>query len=733
MTKFTKKPIARNSDSDQVNLASLQTFINNVKNETKNRPGQALVDQAVAGTAIALEGYTEEAVRTMESALKDVEISLESFVAGTDYKDKLTVAQQEAFVHAAAIAADPRNTRSFDIKRPQVAMEGVTYINPTGGDMHYEAPQRAALESYDERDNRHVTTYTTTYNMAASRQGPMAEMFFPTITVAPDQVGFETTIRLNYVMNEVKSSIDGSAAVWNRRNLIQAAIDPTIFSSDQTKVVPVYRDESKAKFVDAALLAPRTVLVGDEEVTTSALKVGVKLGLLPISQTESLLRTGTIDYSDALDASVEVDAIYIKLTGEVGGVAKTELFKFNAKRLPTSVFTHALQGMDRQMNLAFKCDAFTFDKNTKTAAGVPSAILAGMDTNTARISVGLSGELMLNTSELNVWARPTEVTLIRNADGEALPHGTGAGATVAALLSTATVEGYELNAHRVNTNQRQRGELLDTMYYNQIYTVPLRSPISVVRPRGASEENDASDLAALITATHFKINNDAVKTLLEAADFLEEYVRDIDNYETAPAILGVARHLVTAYFRRQEIDLTKIVQSLTSADRRENIQQALVMILRDHYYNMVRDSGWQPAADSLAGGDAGRPTLLIGTDPVIAGWLCVTGDGRLLGIDDVDVQVEATYNRDMKGKLVMALGQKGNTGKHNPMHFGNMAYKSELALILPTHRNGQNSKELMVTPSYLHVVNSPIMVVLDILNVSKVATGKVAIPTQEVA
>ena len=733
MSKFGKKQIARNSDSDQVNLESVQRFVNNVKADTKNRPGNALVEREVTGTAIAFEGYSEDSVRTMESALKGVEVALESFLQGTDLGTGLNQAQKDAFTYAAAISADPQAARSFDIKRAQPAMEGVTYINPTGADMHYEAPQKVALEAYDERDNRHVTTYTTTYNMLASRQGPFAEMFFPTITVAPDQVGFETTIRLNYVMTEVKSNIDGSIATWNRKNLIQAAIDPTIFSSDQTKVVPVFRDEAKAKFVSEALLAPRTVLVGDEPVTTSALKVGAKLGLLPISQTDSLLKTGTIDYSDALDASVELDTIYIKLVGTGANAGTTELFKFNTKRLPSAVFAHALQGMDRQMNLMFKGDAFTFSKDTKTVGGTASVLLAAMGTNTARVSVGMTGELLLNTSELNVWARPCEATLIRNADGEALPHTAGDGATIATLLGGAVVEGYELNAHRVNTNQRQRGELLDTVYYNQIYTVPLRSPISVARPRGASEENDASDLASLITATHFKINNDAVKTLLEAADFLEEYTKEIDNFETAPAILGVARHLVTAYFRRQEVDLLDIVQSLTSADRRENIQQALIMIIRDHVFNMYRDSGWQPAADSLAGGDAGKPVVKIGTDPVIAGWLCVTGDNRTLGIEGFEVQVESTYNRDMKGKLVIAFGQKGNSGKHNPMEFGNMAYKSELALILPTHRNGQNSKELMVTPSYLHVVNSPIMVVLDILNISKVATGKVAIPTQEVA
>lgn len=733
MSKFSKKQIARNSDSDQVNLTSLHRLIQNIKADTATRPRNSLVDQAIAKTVVSMEGYKAEEVAVMEQSLKGLEVSLEGFLSGTEFSGKLTAAQQEAGVFAAALAGDAHGNRVFNIdtKSNRPALEGVTYIDPVGSDMFYEAPFKAALESFDESDNRHVTTYSTTYNMLASRQGPFAEMFFPTVTVAPDQVGFETTIRLNYVMSEVTSGIDGSVSVFNRKNLIQAAIDPDIFDSDQTQVVPVYTAAAAAKFMDTGLVAPRQVMVGEESVTTSPLKVNAKIGLLPISQTEALLATGTIDYSDALDTNIELDAVYIKLTATVAGNPVTEVFRFSARRLPTSVFAHALQGMERQMNLTFENDAFNFSSATLTAAGTASVILAALGTNTARLLLGIQGKVNLQTSETQVWVRPCETSLVRDVDGNVLPQDSGVGLTITTLLNTATVEGYDLYAHRVNSNQRQRGQLLDTVYYNQIYTVPLRSPLSIARPRGASEENDASDLASLITATHFKINNDAVKTLLEAVDMLNDYVTNVDNYDTAPAILGVARNLVTAYYRTQNIDLTQVVQSLTSVDRRDNIQQALVLVIRDHVFNAYRDSGWQPAADSLAGGDGGKPVILIGTDPVIAGYLTVNADTRLLG-NDWDVQIESTWNKYMKGKIIISFGQRNSGGKHNPMHFGNMAYKSELALILPTHRNGQNSKELMVTPSYLHVVNLPIAIQLNITGLTEVATGQVAIPMHTV-
>jgi len=729
MSKYAKRNVGSHTDADQANLAGLHTLTNNIKAATKNKPGQALIGADITKTVVSMEGYSESDAQDMVSAMKGLESSMESFLVGTGLN--VTDTQREAAVYGAALAADPVSTRRFSVNRNLPAMEGVEYISPSGAEMFYEAPMRKALESYDERDNRHVTTYSTVYNMVASRQGPFAEMFFPTINVAPDQVGFETTIRINSVMSEVKSSIDGAPSVFNKKSLIQAAIDPDIFTPDQTKVVPVYRDESKAKFVADTLVTPHPVLVDTESVMTSFLKMGVKVGLLPISQTEALLKTGTIDYSDALDVSLTLDKILIKLTGLVGGETKTEAFEFSTKRLPTAVFTHALQGLDRQMNLAFKTEAITFSKNTKTVSGAASELLAVLGNNIARVNVGVSGEVNLQTSDCELWARPVTASIVLDEGKQSLPLNAGVGATISALLNTATVEGYEVDARRVNTNQRQRGQLLDTVYYNQIYTVPLRAPMSIPRPRTSGEENDASDLAALITATHHKINAAAVQTLLEAADFLEEYVSDRDSFETAPAILGVARHLVTAYFRRKEIDVTTIVQSLTSMDKRENISAAIVSVLRDYIFNAIRDSGWQAAADSLAGGDGGKPLILIGTDPVIASYLCTTGDGRLLGTE-WDVQVETTLNKYMKGRLIVSFGQKGSTGKHNPMHFGNMAYRSELALVLPTHRNGQNSKELMVTPSYLHIVNLPIMMAFTVTGLTEVATGQVAVPTKEV-
>ena len=43
-----------------------------------------------------------------------------------------------------------------------------------------------------------------------------------------------------------------------------------------------------------------------------------------------------------------------------------------------------------------------------------------------------------------------------------------------------------------------------------------------------------------------------------------------------------------------------------------------------------------------------------------------------------------------------------------------MAWKPELTLVMPISRNGQISKELTVSPSFLHIVNLPILGVIEV-------------------
>jgi hypothetical protein len=240
-------------------------------------------------------------------------------------------------------------------------------------------------------------------------------------------------------------------------------------------------------------------------------------------------------------------------------------------------------------------------------------------------------------------------------------------------------------------------------------------------------QTDASDLQALVTATRIRTSNAAVKSLIDATNTLREYVDARDYVGIGPDTLGVGRFFVRPTYFEESIDMTLIVDSLKSHERAEDMQAALVNKIRDYAYRMYRDSEYKAAADALAGGISPVPTVIVGTDPVLARYLCVTGDLRTLG-GEFNVRVVSTLDRRVAGKIFLTFGvfDESRNSAPNPLNFGNMGWSPELTVVLPISRNGQISKELSVAPRFLHIVNLPVLTLLNVDGVPNV-TNRVPI------
>ena len=708
----------------------LDNLVSGIQSEL-NSHGHQFVTKGIAKNAFSMESMDSTAELEVERSVLTLNTALESIVAshGTGFA-KLTKAQRDAGVVAAVISGDIPGFLRSPITRNVTATESMSFISPSGSDFTGER-MRQALESYDEKENKNAVVYSVAYNMQAARQDEFGETFFPTVVVTPDQVGFTMSIRLIQVYNEVRRQITGNLDNFNKRNIIQAVIDPTILQNDMTRIVPVYRPESEQYFVPAALMAPKTVLLTDNEaVTTSAYAIGKSFSLLGISQTAALLETGLQDTTDSIDTAIVLSNIYV----QIGTGATAEVLSFPTSRLPLSTFTYSVQNNYRMMSLAFSTKSLLVNKNTTDVGGAASTILAPVTVGAyqVRLGISVSGTVNLELADTSVFASQINVVSVVDATGASLDLTAGNGAAIAQLFAGASMIGYDLDAQRTNLNRRMRGQLLDTTFYNQVYAVPLRSPITVPRPLTLGDANDSTDLAALITATHIRTSNEAVAELLRVEQYLAEYVSPT-NLATlgtpAPEILGVARFLVEPFYEHAVMNVNDEIDSLKSHERAADIQAVLVNKLRDMAYRMYRDTGYKAAADALSGGIAPIPTIIIGTDPVISRYLTVTGDFRTLG-NDFQVKVVSTLNRTMAGKIIMTFGvfDSGAEGVPNPMHFGNMAWKPELTLVLPLHRNGANSKELTVQPSFIHITNLPIMASLVVQGISDViSAGKVPV------
>jgi hypothetical protein len=715
-------------------MTQLDTIVQSLRHEQNDR-GLAFATPQVSRAAFAMEGINDTMQSELNSSVQSLNAALEHIVSEHGLRD-LTQAQRDAALAAATLSGDIGGVLHSPIKHDRVSTESMKFIVPQGEDKMLDRI-KPALEAYDEKENKNAVVYSVAYNMQAARQDEFGEAFYPTVVVTPDQVGYTVSIRLIEVYNEQKRPISGApTANFGRRNIVQAVIDPTILRNDQTKIVPVVNDESTGYFVPSAAVAPYSVLLSDDTaVTTAPLAIGKKFSLLGISQTEALLDTGLLDVTDAIDTQLALDAVYVQFTTG-GATPTTEVVKFNTRQLPLATFNFAVQNTYRQMNLQYETQSLLIGPNTVLADGSASTILSAIVSGgyEARIGFSVFGSVNLELGNTELNASNVSIASIKNNSDATLDITTGTGATLAALFANAKVIGYDLDARRTNSNRRQRGQLLNTNFYNQVYTVPLLAPITIPRPMQNGDSNDSSDLAALITTTRIRTSNAAVDELLRVQDLLAETTSALNTSATpnsaqdTPEIMGVSRFVVQPAYMYKPLNISTSLDSLSAHQRAADIQATLVNALRDMAYTLYVQSGYKAAADALAGGVAPVPTVIIGTDPYIARYLMVTGDLRTLG-GQFDVKIVSTLNERMSGKIVMSFGDFSaeRAGVPNPLHFGNMAWKPEFTVVLPMIRNGAQSKELTVQPSFLHITNLPVMGVIDVTGISAAAASKVPV------
>lgn len=713
-------------------LTPAQSLLVNLNDAVAGRG--KLVDQRTALAAISMEGYSETVAHDVEGALSSLRNLVKQASAQVEGIGSLSIAQEQAAIIAGMAGSAPGqfvarpNQTDAQLRQMFSGVQGGTATTVVG--TQNAGADRVAMEAFDERQNRNAMTYSVAYNMQASRQNEFGEAFYPTVVVTPDNVGFNINIRLLLAYSEVQRATSGALNQFDRQNIIRAIIDSTILAIDQTKIIPVYRKATPANPATdsdaffAPGITPVTLLVDKQPLTTAPLAIGATFSILGISQTNAALAAGQEDQTDAVDSSVRLQNLYLKLTEG----ATVEYFKFDVSQLPTSDFNAAPQGSARELQLNFSTKTLAFTSALKTVEGAASTILDALGTNTVRLSAQVYGKLIQDLGDTNTTAPAPSVFAVNDASGNALSTASGGGATALALFANATVVGYDLLAYRTNSNRRNRGKLLDVQNINYLYTIPLLPPITALRPVGDTEANDGSLLSNLITATRIQTANAAVTALLDAKSFLAAYAASPDNVANQPVLFGAAANLVNPAYTEFSIDCATALDSLTSTQRAQDLQALLLNKIRDMATRLYVASGYGPASEATYEGTPPKPVVIIGTDPTIYRYLTLSGDMRYMG-DMFDYKIVMSFDKRMADKLLFSFGMESsfNSGVPNPLHFGNMGWKPELTLMMPMVRNGSNVMELTVQPSYRHVTNLPIMGSLNISNIQTVIGSKVSL------
>lgn len=684
-------------------------------------------DDKIGALAIASESIDTNGEQMLTSIYNNIESTIKTIT--TDFGIAVEAHQLESATMAGMFATNPKAVLGSKLKG---FGQDVTVMSSGVTDGFMERPQ-VSTEAYDERDNKNAQLYSIIYNLLSSRQDGFGELFFPTIVVNPNEVGITLSVKLFYVYNDFKRSVNGSLANYGRKSVIRAYADSDILKNELTKVVPVLRtgggsEDNTAVFVSTAEVPSWSVSLGNNvTVPTGALKVDQKVDLIGISQTNELLNSGIMGPSDALDTYIKLESVFVRVTD---GLGKTDVIRVVTENLPAATFTYAPQGNYRKMILAMDSDGVVFDQNTVTVTGAAVSSLPELATHKARIQLSVNGNVSLDKGDGSVSRGSLTLVALRNAAGQLVT-----GATFAALaekLANAEIIGYFPLAYRANSNIRQRGQLLDSQVEFRAIPVPYRSPMSVLMPAINQTGDDNAALQTLITTTGIRVSNEAVGALIKAQVALSAYNAVADANGELPEMAAIGHFYVKPVSFFEAINLAETVDSVKSHEKFKDIRASLIEKLRFYANEMYRQSEYKAAASVLTGNTGFKPTIIVGTDPVIANYLMLDGDLRDLG-ESFDLKIESTLDTRVTGKIFMSFGvfDASRNTSVNPLNFGNMLYSPELTTVMPVSRDGQVSKELIVTPRFVHNVNLPVMTLLTVSNLPEV-TGKIAVNFNQV-
>ena len=123
----------------------------------------------------------------------------------------------------------------------------------------------------------------------------------------------------------------------------------------------------------------------------------------------------------------------------------------------------------------------------------------------------------------------------------------------------------------------------------------------------------------------------AVTTLINHFNAMDQYVSNATTL-SALSTQDMCVHYVNPTKITESHDLSAVVDSLTSTNRKQDIRAALINILTSTVLKMAIDSNYMLAIQALAGfGATPKIEVLIGTDPFIKNYLVDEG------IDTIDL------------------------------------------------------------------------------------------------
>ena len=593
-------------------------------------------------------------------------------------------------------------------------------------------------EAFDGMQTKNALYFSVAYNLLASRQDEFGEAFFPTIVIDPMQSGLVVENTFAVIMNEVTRSARNDKQKYNKIPLIKAMYDSELLTADKNKCIPVYKED---RSLDDLFLADFKSINKDTgfDILTAPLKVGEKISLLGISQTEAMLSKGEMDNTDALDRSIQLRRVYYTIKGKTGvghDQDATETFFFDAGAFAYNNFMAAPQGHSKDMILNFATTAMVIRPDEiKQANGSASEIFKDLNQPgiEIKLEVSLTGNANTEYGDITVYPNLIKIIEIKNASGDVVPATDPIYTSVNDYIQKFEIIGYTVDAYRTNSNLRTMGHLLTIDRYKQEYQIKLRSGMNMMCPinNETGRENDIDYLNTQIQATQLRTSADAVTTLIKYAESLRSNISSGVAKELE--VSGIGRYSVHPYYKNISLNLADYVDSLKSTERLDDVRAAILNKINDEVVQMDIISNYGAAHRVANNNIPTKKTIIIGTDPRIKHYLAGKED-RLVLSSDLDAVIVSTYNQDIAGKIFITYGVFNNDRSTvvNPLNFGNLVWAPTIATDVIRTIGGSTRRDLMTMPRYCHIVNLPTLLELNLSDIENVI-GKVSINNHVIA
>ena len=713
----------------------LGTLALNISDEGLNKRKE-LADFAISSES--MDSAARESATVVLDKLHDtVDRTIGSILSQEDIDASVfTDAQYKAAKQIAALALNPEAARESFMNPTPVTANG-QHGTIDGVDLGIEDIAdlgELANEAYDGQSMNNAIYFSIVSNFMSATQDKFGEAFFPTITIDPTVSGASIECEFTSLYKEISRSTDGSSdgKKFEKTPIVKAIYDNKLFGNDKNKVIPVVRDNNAGVLLSNIYSFVESN--GAEDITTAPLAFGKTIGLLGISQTDAQIAKGVMDNTDALDRTLNLDKVVYSLTGDNDGNTSTapvtEYFLSNVAVLPHSNFTYSTQDHAKQLSLAFSTDHITMvTGSTTTVTGAASGILAQLPAgHTVRMEMVLHGDADTQIGDIAVYASGMELIEVKDSAGNVLPSTSADYVAIKAVIDSVKLEGYTVEAFTTNSNLRKRGQLVTTDRYTQIYTVPLRTGVSVLAPvnSASGNDNDAARLTSQITYAGIRTSIDAVKTLVNHADMLNNITNN--GIAVQAELMGVGKYYVDAYYNEVNIAVDTHVDSIKSKDRLSDIRALLVNKIKNEVVNMAIKSNYFIANTVLNGTNTGKVQVIIGTDPITGSYLTENGEGVIDLGPDYEGIVVTTPNKLVRGKIFVTFGifDANRNTKANPLNFGQCFRSPSLTTDVVRTINGSTSRELTSMNRYLHVVNLGVMVRFNISGIEQ-SLSKVAV------